>query len=134
MKESSLSEVLRLMRGNVLVLTVCSVLWRMSIDIISPFLSLYVMALGGEYETVGQVMAIGNLASMVLYPLGGYLADYQGRIKVMAYMTFVYSGTFLSGYIYRVDHSLPWVVLSAAVFITGLLVLLLVKEPREVEV
>ncbi len=90
-----MSEILRLMRGNVLVLTICSILWRMSIDIIWPFLSLYVMALGGEYETIGQVMAVGNLASMILYPLGGYLADYQGRIKVMAYMTFVYSGTFL---------------------------------------
>jgi len=42
-------------------------------------------------------------------------------------------GTFLSGYLYRLDQSLPWVVLSAAVFITGLLVMLLVKEPREVE-
>ena len=83
------------MKGNVLVLTVCSSLWRVSIDIIWPYLSLYVMALGGEYETVGQVMAVGNLASMMLYPLGGYIADYQGRIKIMAYMTFVYAFTFL---------------------------------------
>ena len=83
------------MKGNVLTLTVCSILWRISIDIIWPFLALYIMALGGEYETVGQVMAIGNLASLILYPLGGYIADYQGRIKVMAYMTYVYSFTFL---------------------------------------
>ncbi|MCX6648290.1 MAG: MFS transporter [Candidatus Bathyarchaeota archaeon] len=83
------------MKGNVLTLTICSILWRVSIDIIWPFLALYIMALGGEYETVGQVMAIGNLASLILYPLGGYIADYQGRIKVMAYMTFVYSFTFL---------------------------------------
>jgi MFS family permease len=83
------------MKGNVLTLTVCSILWRISIDIIWPFLALYIMALGGEYETIGQVMAIGNLASLILYPLGGYIADYQGRIKVMAYMTYVYSLTFL---------------------------------------
>jgi MFS family permease len=86
---------LSFMKGNVLTLTVCSILWRISIDIIWPFLALYIMALGGEYETIGQVMAIGNLASLILYPLGGYIADYQGRIKVMAYMTFVYSFTFL---------------------------------------
>jgi MFS family permease len=86
---------LSFMRGNVLTLTVCSVLWRISIDVIWPFLALYIMALGGEYETVGLVMAIGNLASLILYPLGGYIADYQGRIKVMAYMTYVYSFTFL---------------------------------------
>src|SRR4030042_5004539 len=83
------------MKGNVLTLTICSILWRVSIDIIWPFLALYIMALGGEYETIGQVMAIGNLASLILYPLGGYIADYQGRIKVMAYMTYVYSFTFL---------------------------------------
>ena len=86
---------LSFMKGNVLTLTVCSILWRISIDVIWPFLALYIMALGGEYETVGLVMAIGNLASLILYPLGGYIADYQGRIKVMAYMTYVYSFTFL---------------------------------------
>jgi len=86
---------LSFMKGNVLTLTICSILWRISIDIIWPFLALYIMALGGEYETIGQVMAIGNLASLILYPLGGYIADYQGRIKVMAYMTYVYSFTFL---------------------------------------
>jgi len=83
------------MSGNVLVLTTCSTLWRISIDVIWPFLALYIIALGGDYETVGLVMAVGNLASLILYPLGGYLADYQGRIKVMAYMTYVYSLTFL---------------------------------------
>jgi MFS family permease len=97
---------LSFMKGNVLTLTVCSILWRISIDIIWPFLALYIMALGGEYETIGQVMAIGNLASLILYPLGGYIADYQGRIKVMAYMTFVYSFTFL---IFVFTNSWVWV-------------------------
>jgi len=97
------------MRGNVLVLTVCSSLWRISIDIIWPYLSLYVMALGGEYETIGQVMAVGNMASMLLYPLGGYIADYQGRIKVMAYMTYVYAFTFL---IFVFTESWRWVAVG----------------------
>ncbi len=78
-----------------LVLTACSTLWRISIDVVSPFLALYIIALGGDYETVGLVMAVGNLASLILYPLGGYIADYKGRIRVMAYMTYVYSLTFL---------------------------------------
>ncbi len=97
---------LSFMKGNILTLTICSILWRVSIDIIWPFLALYIMALGGEYETVGQVMAIGNLASLLLYPLGGYIADYQGRIKVMAYMTYVYSFTFL---IFVFTNSWVWV-------------------------
>jgi MFS family permease len=90
-----LSEIREIMRGNVLVLTVCSTMWRISVDIVWSYLSLYIIALGGEYETIGLVMAVGNIASMLLYPLGGYLADYQGRIKVMAYMTYVYAFTFL---------------------------------------
>jgi len=97
------------MKGNVLTLTVCSILWRVSIDVVWPFLALYIMALGGEYETIGQVMAIGNLASLILYPLGGYIADHQGRIKIMAYMTFVYSFTFL---IFVFTDSWVWVAVG----------------------
>ena len=83
------------MRGNILVMTVCECVWRSTIDIIWPFLSLYVLSLGGSYQTVGQIMAIGNLAAMIFYPLGGYIADYQGRIKLIAYMTFAYGVAFL---------------------------------------
>jgi MFS family permease len=32
---------------------------------------------------------------MIFYPLGGYIADYQGRIKLIAYMTFAYGVAFL---------------------------------------
>ncbi len=83
------------MRGNVLVMTVCESMWRISSDVIWPFLSLYVLYLGGRYETIGQVMALGNIASMILYPLGGYIADYQGRIRLIGYMTFGYAASFL---------------------------------------
>ncbi len=104
-----LSEIRDIMKGNVLVLTVCSTMWRMSVDIVWGFLSLYIIELGGEYETIGQVMAVGNVASMLLYPLGGYLADYQGRIKVMAYMTYVYAFTFL---IYVFTDTWQWVAVG----------------------
>lgn len=83
------------MRGNVLVMTICECVWRSTIDIIWPFLSLYVLELGGSYETIGLIMAAGNLASMIFYPLGGYIADYQGRIKLISYMTFAYGAAFL---------------------------------------
>jgi MFS family permease len=83
------------MKGNVLVMTICECIWRSTIDIIWPFLSLYVLALGGSYETIGIIMAAGNLASLIFYPLGGYIADYQGRIKLIGYMTFAYGAGFL---------------------------------------
>ncbi len=88
-------EIFSFMKGNVLVMTVCECVWRSTIDIIWPFLSLYVLSLGGSYETIGIIMAIGNAASLILYPLGGYIADYQGRIKLISYMTFAYACAFL---------------------------------------
>lgn len=90
-----LKDSLDFMRGNVLVMTVCECVWRASIDIIWPFLSMYVLSLGGSYETIGLVMAVGSAASLILYPLGGYIADYQGRIKLIGYMTFAYAASFL---------------------------------------
>jgi len=83
------------MRGNVLVMTTCECVWRTSIDMIWPFLSLYVVELGGSYETVGFIMATASLAGVILYPLGGYIADYQGRIKLIGYMTLAYGMAFL---------------------------------------
>ena len=83
------------MRGNILIMTVCECLWRVSVDVLFPYLSLYVLSLGGSYETIGQVMAIGNIASMILYPFGGYIADLQGRIKLIGYMTIAYAIAFL---------------------------------------
>jgi MFS family permease len=104
-----ISEIREIMKGNVLVLTVCSTMWRMSVDMVWQYLALYIIFLGGEYETIGQVMAVGNVASMLLYPLGGYLADYQGRIKVMGYMTYVYAFTFL---IYVFTDTWQWVAVG----------------------
>lgn len=92
---SAIREIFSFMKGNVLVMTICECVWRSTIDIIWPFLPLYVLSLGGKYETIGIIMAIGNAASLILYPLGGYIADYQGRIKLIAYMTFGYACAFL---------------------------------------
>lgn len=83
------------LRGNVLVMTVCECVWRSTVDIIWPFLSLYVLELGGNYQTIGLIMSGASLGGVVLYPLGGYIADYQGRIKLIGYMTFFYALAFL---------------------------------------
>lgn len=83
------------LRGNVLVMTICECIMRSTVDILWPFLSLYVLELGGSYQTIGLIMSGASLGSMILYPLGGYIADYQGRIKLIGYMTFVYALAFL---------------------------------------
>jgi MFS family permease len=88
-------EIRGFMRGNVLVMTICECVWRSTIDIIWPFLPVYILSLGGSYETIGLIMSVGSFASLILYPLGGYIADYQGRIKLISYMTFAYGAAFL---------------------------------------
>jgi len=88
-------DIFSFMKGNVLVMTICECIWRATVDIIWPFLPLYVIELGGSYETIGIIMAVGNAASLILYPVGGFIADYQGRIKLISTMTFVYGIGFL---------------------------------------
>jgi len=82
-------------KGNVLVLMVCRVIWGMSTSIVYPFFSLYILALGGTSAEIGLINSIGILAGMVLYPVGGYIADRAGRVKLVGYSTILYTLTHL---------------------------------------
>jgi MFS family permease len=84
-----------IMKGNVLVLTVSRVLWSMSDSLCLPYLSLYIIALGGTAATVGWVNAIGSLAAAVLYPIGGYIADKAGRARLVGVATLLYTSSFV---------------------------------------
>lgn len=48
-----------LMKGNVFVLTVSRVIWSVSMSVVLPFLSLYIIELGGTQPIVGMVNALG---------------------------------------------------------------------------
>ena len=78
-------------QGNVKVLMICRVLWSWSTSIIYPFFSLYILALGGSSKEIGLINSLGILAGMVLYPVGGYIADKTGRVKLIGYSTFLYA-------------------------------------------
>ncbi len=84
-----------LMKGNVLVLTVSRVIWSVSMSIVFPFLSLYIIELGGTKPIVGMVNALGSVAGMLLFPVGGYLADKAGRAKFVGISTFFFASSFL---------------------------------------
>jgi MFS family permease len=47
---------------------------------------------------------------------------------------FLTAGAFISGYIYGLDNSLPWVILSGAMFVIGVCFILFVKDPVKPEV
>lgn len=75
---------------------------RLAYQIIYPYLSLYIVALGAQKTELGTVMAIGLLISALLGPVtGGWIAR-QGTKKVYlvgiafvfaAYMTYALAGT-----------------------------------------
>ena len=103
-------------RGNVLVLMVCRVLWGMSTSIVYPFFSLYILALGGTSAEIGLINGIGIIAGMVLYPVGGYIADRAGRVKLIGYSTIFYALTHLF-FIFATN----WQVIAVGQFFSQLL-------------
>ena len=78
-------------QGNVKVLMLCRILWSWSTSIIYPFFSLYILALGGTSTEIGLINSLGILAGMVLYPLGGYIADKVGGVKLIGNRTLLYT-------------------------------------------
>ncbi|TRO52410.1 MFS transporter [Candidatus Bathyarchaeota archaeon] len=82
-------------QGNVRILMICRVLWGFSTSIVYPFFSLYIKALGGSNTDIGLINSLGILAGMILYPVGGYIADKAGRVKLIGYSTIIYAFTHL---------------------------------------
>jgi predicted MFS family arabinose efflux permease len=80
------------MRGNLLVLTVSRVIWSMSNSIVYPYLSLYILELGGSKPVIGLVNAICGL---FVYPVGGYIADKSRRARLVGLAIFLYASNFL---------------------------------------
>ena len=78
-------------RGNIKVLMVCRILWSLSTSIVYPYFSFYILALGGTSKEIGFISSVGILAGMFLYPIGGFLADKAGRVKLIGYSTVLYA-------------------------------------------
>ena len=103
-------------QGNVKVLMLCRVLWSWSTSIIYPFFSLYILALGGTSTEIGLINSLGIIAGMVLYPVGGYIADRVGRVKLIGYSTLLY--TFAHLFFVVAD---DWKVIALGQFFSQLL-------------
>ena len=111
---SSMREVLR---GNVLFLTLGTIIRQLSLFITFPFFSLYVMALGGSTVEIGIVNALRPLAAMFIYPIAGALAENYGRVRILV-VTGLLNAAFYSVYMLAPD----WRFLAVANMINGLLV------------
>jgi MFS family permease len=115
---SSIRKSLGFMRGNILILTITRVLGQFCRSMVFPYASLFILALGGEPEQIGQINALAPLAGLFLFPIAGYISDRVGRVKLIGY------AGFLSGLILLISVFAPswhWLVLSA--LLRGALVL-----------
>lgn len=81
--------------GNILILTISRCIWQFSTSIPRPFLPLYIIALGGTAREIGLITSLAALAGLFLYPVGGYVADHKGRVKLVGSITYLYAVSFL---------------------------------------
>ncbi len=77
-------------QGNIKILMICRLMWSLSTSIVYPYFSFYILALGGTSQEVGLISSLGILSGMFLYPVGGFLADKSGRVKLIGYSTVLY--------------------------------------------
>lgn len=101
--------------GNLRVLISTRMLWGLSRGIIYPYLSLYILALGGTPSEIGTINMVGLVAGIILYPLGGYIADRRGRVKLIGYCTILFG---LSHLVYMA--AWRWEVVAVAQFLSML--------------
>ena len=104
-----------MLRGNLFWLVVCQCIWQFTTNIPSPYLPLYIEKLGGSPADIGLVRSAASLAGLFLYPLGGYIADKQGRVKLVSVATIVYAFSFIP-----FAYAQSWETLAVASFLQNL--------------
>jgi MFS family permease len=109
---------LSFMRGNMLVFTVTRILGQFGRSMAFPYASLYILALGGEPAQIGLVNSLAPLAGLLVFPLGGYITDKAGRVRIIGIASFV-SGV---GYLMHVLAQ-RWEVIALSVFLHGFMVI-----------
>ncbi|UCH03187.1 MAG: MFS transporter [Candidatus Bathyarchaeota archaeon] len=93
---NKLRSIFGFIQGNTLVLIVADILSRFGVyGLVWPYFSLYVMALGGSPIIVGFVYSVGVLAGFPTFPIGGYISDHSGRVKLVGIMTYLESFIFV---------------------------------------
>jgi MFS family permease len=75
-------------------------LWKISISrmlamgaeqLAWSFFPLFILELGGTTSSIAMINIIGTFSSILAAPIGGYVADLGGRVKLLGYGTLAYS-------------------------------------------
>jgi MFS family permease len=112
-----LRNFLGFMRGNIAVLTVTQFLDRFFRGMVTPYTSLYVLALGGASTQIGVINSLRPIAGLVVYPLAGYFTDRTGRVKLITLAGYLQGATM---FIYALAPRWEWIAFAA--FLRGFMV------------
>lgn len=86
---------MRFMHGNILILSITNLLGNFSRALVFPYASLYILALDGDATKVGLINALAPLIGLFLFPVAGYIADYAGRVKIIALSNYLSAAVIL---------------------------------------
>ena len=100
------------LKGNMGVMIFTSGIWTFAGQLVWPFQTLYILALGGTYFEVGLVSSIGALAGLLPTLYGGYLADTLGRKNIIASMSFILS---FNALIFAFARDWQWLVIGSII-------------------
>ncbi len=85
----SFKDILPYIRGNVAVIAATLMIFRFSMSISYYYITMFLIELGADYETVGIVNGIALLAFSISCIIGGYLADIYGRYRIIVVFTYL---------------------------------------------
>lgn len=83
------------LRGNLLVLIISYMLFRVSGGLTSSYYPLYVRELGASPLVIGLISSLGSLVVGLMRIPGGYFADRFGRKRIIVVFTFVAAFSYL---------------------------------------
>jgi MFS family permease len=106
----SLRKRLEFMSGNMRILTVTQVLGMFFRRMVLPYVSLFILAVGGEPAQVGIINSLRPLAGLLIFPISGYLTDRTGRVKLIALANYLNALTMM---LYVFAPSWEWIALGA---------------------
>ncbi|MBC7236031.1 MAG: MFS transporter [Chloroflexi bacterium] len=113
-KSSRIRQGLAFMRGNMLVLTATRILGQFGRSMAFPYASLYILSLGGEPAQIGFINSLAPLAGLLVFPIGGYITDHAGRVRLIG-LAGLFSGLVYLLYVF----ARSWEVLAVAAFLQG---------------
>lgn len=118
-ENNSLRDAFRFVSGNTLVISVTGMLGNFARAMVFPYLSLYILALGGEAAQIGFINSLRPLAGLIAFPIAGYIADHASRVKLIVL------ANFLSAIIVLMNLVAPtWQLLAVGAVLQGFVVIM----------